>query len=156
MSLAVLTGDEIQYTARITTSRILSVHITVGTRLPAYATSLGRVMLADLPEPPLSELRPLTPRTITDPGRLKAVLDRVRDEGYALVDEELEQGLRSIAVPVRERGGRVVAAVNVAMHSSRRTTAQCVDEVLPELLATAGSIEADLRVAGRFRRVPRA
>ncbi|MEU0032707.1 IclR family transcriptional regulator C-terminal domain-containing protein [Streptomyces sp. NPDC006333] len=156
VSLAVLTGDEIQYTARITTSRILSVHITVGTRLPAYATSLGRVMLADLPEPPLSELRPLTPRTITDPGRLKAVLDRVRDEGYALVDEELEQGLRSIAVPVRERGGRVVAAVNVAMHSSRRTTAQCVDEVLPELLATAGSIEADLRVAGRFRRVPRA
>ncbi|MCX4575585.1 helix-turn-helix domain-containing protein [Streptomyces sp. NBC_01571] len=155
VSLAVLTGDEIQYTARITTSRILSVHITVGTRLPAYATSLGRVMLADLPEPPLSELRPLTPRTITDPGRLKAVLDRVRDEGYALVDEELEQGLRSIAVPVRERGGRVAAAVNVAMHSSRRTTAQCVDEVLPELLATAGSIEADLRVAGRFRRVPR-
>ncbi|WP_393081854.1 IclR family transcriptional regulator C-terminal domain-containing protein [Streptomyces sp. LN704] len=156
VSLAVLTGDEIQYTARITTSRILSVHITVGTRLPAYATSLGRVMLADLPDPPLSGLRPLTPRTITDPGRLKTVLDRVRDEGYALVDEELEQGLRSIAVPVRERGGRVVAAVNVAMHSSRRTSAQCVDEVLPELLATAGGVEADLRVAGRFRRVPRA
>ncbi|MET8407368.1 IclR family transcriptional regulator C-terminal domain-containing protein [Streptomyces sp. NPDC005195] len=156
VSLAVLTGDEIQYTARVTTSRILSAHITVGTRLPAYATSLGRVMLADLPDPPLSELRPLTPRTITDPGRLKAVLDRVRDEGYALVDEELEQGLRSIAVPVRERGGRVVAAVNVAMHSSRRTPAQCVDEVLPELLATAGDVEADLRVAGRFRRVPRA
>ncbi|MEV6528641.1 IclR family transcriptional regulator C-terminal domain-containing protein [Streptomyces sp. NPDC051639] len=156
VSLAVLTGDEIQYTARITTSRILSVHITVGTRLPAYATSLGRVMLADLPDPPLSGLRPLTPRTITDPDRLKAVLDRARDEGYALVDEELEEGLRSIAVPVRERGGRVVAAVNVAMHSSRRTSAQCVDEVLPELLATAGSVEADLRVAGRFRRVPSA
>ncbi|MFD8419829.1 IclR family transcriptional regulator C-terminal domain-containing protein [Streptomyces sp. NPDC059466] len=156
VSLAVLTGDEIRYTARITTSRIMSVHITVGTRLPAYATSLGRVLLADLPEPPLTELRPLTPRTITDPGRLRAALDRVRDEGYAFVDEELEQGLRSIAVPVRDRGGRVVAAVNVAMHSSRRTSAQCVDEVLPELLATAGSIEADLRVAGRFRRVPRA
>ncbi|WP_228120880.1 IclR family transcriptional regulator domain-containing protein [Streptomyces fagopyri] len=154
VSLAVLTGDEIQYTARIATSRILSVHISVGTRLPAYATSLGRVMLADLPEPPPTELRPLTPRTITDPGRLKAVLDRVREDGYAFVDAELEEGLRSIAVPVRERGGRVVAAVNVAMHSSRRTSAQCVDEVLPELLATAGSIEADLRVAGRFRQVP--
>ncbi|MEU1530397.1 IclR family transcriptional regulator domain-containing protein [Streptomyces fagopyri] len=154
VSLAVLTGDEIQYTARITTSRILSVHISVGTRLPAYATSLGRVMLADLPEPPPTELRPLTPRTITDPGRLKAVLDRVREDGYAFVDEELEEGLRSIAVPVRDRGGRAVAAVNVAMHSSRRTSAQCVDEVLPELLATAGSIEADLRVAGRFRQVP--
>ncbi|MFE5137711.1 IclR family transcriptional regulator C-terminal domain-containing protein [Streptomyces fagopyri] len=154
VSLAVLTEDEIQYTARIATSRILSVHISVGTRLPAYATSLGRVMLADLPEPPPTELRPLTPRTITDPGRLKAVLDRVREDGYAFVDAELEEGLRSIAVPVRERGGRVVAAVNVAMHSSRRTSAQCVDEVLPELLATAGSIEADLRVAGRFRQVP--
>ncbi|MER7675147.1 IclR family transcriptional regulator C-terminal domain-containing protein [Streptomyces sp. NPDC096934] len=155
VSLAVLTGDEIQYTARITTSRILSVHITVGTRLPAYATSLGRVMLADLPGPPLPELRPLTPRTITDPDRWRAVLDRVRVEGYALVDEELEQGLRSIAVPVRGRGGHVVAAVNVAMHSSRRTSAQCVDELLPELLTTATAIEADLRVAGRFRRVPR-
>lgn len=154
VSLAVLTGDEIQYTARIATSRVLSVHISVGTRLPAYATSLGRVMLADLPEPPPTELRPLTPRTITDPGRLKAVLDRVREDGYAFVDEELEEGLRSIAVPVRDRGGRVLAAVNVAMHSSRRTSAQCVDEVLPELLATAGSIEADLRVAGRFRQVP--
>lgn len=155
VSLAILTGDEIQYTGRVSTSRIMSVHITIGTRLPAYATALGRVMLADLPEPPLTELLPLTPRTITDPARLKAVLDRVREEGYALVDEELEEGLRSIAVPVRERGGRVVAAVNVAMHSSRRTPEECVAEVLPELRATARRVEEDLWVAGRFRRVPR-
>ncbi|MFK0024929.1 IclR family transcriptional regulator C-terminal domain-containing protein [Streptomyces sp. NPDC090798] len=155
VSLAVLTGDEIQYTGRVSTSRVMSVHITIGTRLPAYPTALGRVMLADLPEPPLTELLPLTPRTITDPARLKAVLDRVREEGYALVDEELEVGLRSVAVPVRERGGRVVAAVNVAMHSSRRTTEECVAEVLPELRATVGRIEEDLWVAGRFRRVPR-
>ncbi|MFE2518170.1 IclR family transcriptional regulator C-terminal domain-containing protein [Streptomyces mirabilis] len=155
VSLAVLTGDEIQYTGRVSTSRVMSVHITVGTRLPAYPTALGRVMLADLPEPPLTELLPLTPRTITDPARLKAVLDRVREEGYALVDEELEVGLRSVAVPVRERGGRVVAAVNVAMHSSRRTPEECVAEVLPELRSTVGRIEEDLWVAGRFRRVPR-
>jgi IclR family pca regulon transcriptional regulator len=153
-SLAVLTGDDIQYTARVAPSRIMSVNVTVGARLPAYATSLGRVMLADLPEPPLPEPAPLTRLTVTDPAELRGVLERVRREGYALVDGELEEGLRSIAVPVRDRGGRVVAAVNVAMHSSRRTPEECVTDVLPQLHATAARIEADLRVAGRFRRVP--
>ncbi|MFD5075782.1 IclR family transcriptional regulator C-terminal domain-containing protein [Streptomyces sp. NPDC058371] len=153
-SLAVLAGDDIQYTARVAARRVMSVNVTVGTRLPAYATSLGRVMLADLPDPSLPALTPLTPRTITDPARLRATLRQVRDEGFALVDEELEQGLRSIAVPVRDRTGRVVAAVNVAMHSSRRTPEQCVEEVLPELHTAATRIETDLRVAGRFSRVP--
>jgi IclR family transcriptional regulator, pca regulon regulatory protein len=153
-SLAVLTGDDIQYTARVAPSRIMSVNVTVGTRLPAWATSLGRVMLADLPERGLPEPATLTSRTVTDPDELRTVLDRVRLKGYALVDGELEEGLRSIAVPVRDRGGRVVAAVNVAMHSSRRTAEECVTEVLPELHATATRIEADLRVAGRFRKVP--
>ncbi|MCX4906284.1 IclR family transcriptional regulator C-terminal domain-containing protein [Streptomyces sp. NBC_00878] len=157
-SLAVLAGDEIQYTARVATSRIMSANITVGTRFPAYATSLGRVMLADIAAtergPFLSSPHALTPQTVTDPVALEATLDHVREAGYALVDGELEEGLRSIAVPVRDRTGRVVAAVNVAMHSSRRTVEQCVDEVLPELAATAGRIEGDLRVAGRFARVP--
>ncbi|MGW5659454.1 IclR family transcriptional regulator domain-containing protein [Streptomyces sp. NPDC003758] len=153
-SLAVLTGDDIQYTARVAPSRIMSVNITVGARLPAYATSLGRVMLADLPQPPLPEPAPLTRLTVTDPAELREVLERVRREGYALVDGELEEGLRSIAVPVRDRGGRVVAAVNVAMHSSRRTSEECLTDILPQLHATAARIEADLRVAGRFRRVP--
>ncbi|MFI1442309.1 IclR family transcriptional regulator domain-containing protein [Streptomyces fructofermentans] len=155
-SLAVLTADEIQYTARVATSRIMSVNITVGTRLPAHPTSLGRVLLADLPPAArhLPELRALTPRTVTDPAALTKVLDDVRRSGYALVDGELEEGLRSIAVPVRDRTGRAVAAVNVAMHSTRRTLEECVGEVLPELSATAGRIEADLRVAGRFTRVP--
>ncbi|GGY93998.1 IclR family transcriptional regulator domain-containing protein [Streptomyces poonensis] len=155
-SLAVLAGDDIQYTARAAATRIMSVNLTVGTRLPAYATALGRVMLADLADPPLPGrgTEPLTPRTVTDPGELRAVLDRVRHEGYAVVDGELEEGLLSIAVPVREYGGRAVAAVNVAQHSSRRTPGECVREVLPELRATADRIEADLHVAGRFRRVP--
>ncbi|KFF94810.1 IclR family transcriptional regulator [Streptomyces scabiei] len=157
-SLAILTGggDEVQYTARVATSRIMSVNITLGTRLPAYATSLGRVMLADLlPEVSLPE-RParLTPHTVTDRRELLAVLERVRGAGYALVDGELEEGLRSIAVPVRERGGRVVAAVNVAMHSSRRSVEECVTEVLPELRDAVGRIEGELAVAGMFRRVP--
>ncbi|KUN98032.1 IclR family transcriptional regulator domain-containing protein [Streptomyces caeruleatus] len=156
-SLAVLTpsGEEVQYTARAATSRVMSVNITVGTRLPAYATSLGRVLLADLPpaERQLGDLAPLTPRTTTDPATLRATLEDVRTRGYALVDEELEAGLRSVAVPVRDRTGQVVAAVNVAMHAARRSVEECVRDVLPALVETAGRVEGDLRVAGRFARV---
>jgi IclR family pca regulon transcriptional regulator len=151
-SLAILVGDEIQYTARVATSRVMSVNIAVGTRFPAYATALGRVLLADAP-PREHELRPLTPRTLTDPAALAAALETVRTRGYALVDEELEAGLRSIAVPVRDRTGRVVAALNTATHVTGRTVAEYVRDVLPELTVAAGAIEADLRVAGRFTRV---
>ncbi|PAZ14575.1 IclR family transcriptional regulator [Streptomyces sp. SA15] len=135
-SLAVLTasGEEVQVTARAAASRVMSVDITVGTRLPAAATSLGRVLLADA-------------------GDAGAPAE-VRARGYALVDEEWEEGLRSIAVPVRDRTGRVVAAANVALHAARRTAEECVRDVLPELTATAARIEADLGVAGRFTRVP--
>ncbi|QOV37752.1 helix-turn-helix domain-containing protein [Streptomyces ferrugineus] len=161
-SLAVLTssGEEIQYLARAATTRVMSVNITVGTRLPAYATSLGRVLLADLrgeggqSTPPGAEpLRPLTPRTITDPAALASALSDIRARGYALVDEELEAGLRSVAVPVRDRTGRVVAAMNVAMHAARRSVEECEREVLPELMETAGRVEGELRVVGRFGRV---
>jgi IclR family pca regulon transcriptional regulator len=157
-SLAVLagSGEEIQYTARVTTSRVMSVNVTVGTRLPSYATSLGRVLLADVPETErvLGDLRPLTPHTVTNEAALARILKEVRSQGYALVDEELEEGLRSIAVPVRDRTGRVVAAVNTAMHVARHTARECVEDLLPELAWTAARIEEDLRVAGRFRRVP--
>ncbi|MEV6784396.1 IclR family transcriptional regulator C-terminal domain-containing protein [Streptomyces sp. NPDC051098] len=159
-SLAVLDGDAIQYTARVATGRIMSVNIGIGTRFPAYAASMGRVLLADLPARERAalltrtELRALTSRTVTDRERLDAVLAQVVRDGYALVDEELEEGLRSLAVPVRDHGGRAVGAVNVAMHSSRRTVDQCLAEVLPALRAAAARIEADLRIAGRFTRIP--
>ncbi len=161
-SLAVLDGDAIQYTARVATGRIMSVDIGIGTRFPAYATSMGRVLLAGLAPDDRTAvlrrtgLRALTPRTVTSLPELGAILARVRDDGYALVDEELEEGLCSLAVPVRDRGGRVVAALNVAMHSSRRTVEQCLTEVLPELLAAAARVEADLHIAGRFTRIPAA
>ncbi|WP_326787207.1 IclR family transcriptional regulator domain-containing protein [Streptomyces sp. NBC_00151] len=159
VSLAVLTGDEIQYIGHVSTRGIMSVHVTVGTRLPAYATSLGRAILADLPKTRATEMPAGTPeavsgRTGTETELFRAELDRVRAAGYALVEAELEQGLRSIAVPVRDLAGRTVAAVNVAMHSSRRTAEACVGDVLPELRATATRVEADLHIAGRFRRVP--
>ncbi|MFF7448428.1 MULTISPECIES: IclR family transcriptional regulator C-terminal domain-containing protein [unclassified Streptomyces] len=160
-SLAVLTapgvsGHEIQYTARVATQRVMSVNLAVGTRLPAYATSMGRVLLAGLPaaQREFGELRPLTSHTVTDPEALTRALDEVRAQGYALVDEELEEGLRSIAVPVRDRSGTVVAALNTAMHTTRRTTAECVRDLLPELRETAARIEGELRVAARFTRVP--
>ncbi|GAA3804254.1 IclR family transcriptional regulator C-terminal domain-containing protein [Streptomyces coacervatus] len=154
-SLAVLSGSDIQYTARVATSRIMSVNIAVGTRLPAYATSMGRVLLADLPEAEREwgPLRPLTRHTITAPAALAHVLEETRARGHALVDEELEEGLRSIAVPVRDRTGRAVAALNVAMHAARHTAEECERDILPQLRATADRIEGDLGVAGRFTRV---
>ncbi|MFJ2743831.1 IclR family transcriptional regulator C-terminal domain-containing protein [Streptomyces sp. NPDC087440] len=157
-SLSVLTGTEIQYTARVATSRVMNVNITVGTRFPAYATSMGRVLLADLPADErarrlaASAPQPLTRHTVTSVEELAEVLDRVRERQYAVTDGELEEGLRSVAVPVRDRTGRAVAAVNVAMHSSRRTAAQVRAEVLPALRAAASGIEEDLAQAGRFTR----
>lgn len=159
-SLAVLDGDDVRYTARAAARRIMTADITVGTRFPAHATSMGRVLLAGLPSAERADrlartrLTPLTPHTVTDPGDLAVLLERARLEGYALVDEELEVGLRSIAVPVHDRAGTVVAAVNVAMHASHRTVEECVERVLPELRTEVARIEADLHIAGRFTDVP--
>lgn len=136
-SMAILTGEDIQYTARVATGRIMSAHITLGTRRPAHATALGRAILAALPS--------------TD---LPPSLAQVRQTGYALVEEELEEGLRTIAVPVRDRTGTPTAAINVAMHTSRRTPAECETEVLPHLRATATRIETDLHTATRFTHIP--
>lgn len=148
-SLCVLDGAEIVYVARVPTRRIMTVAITVGTRFPAYATSMGRVLLAALPPDALDarlragELAQLTPKTITRSDKLRATLGRVAAQGYALVDQELEIGLRSIAVPVRVQG-RVVAALNVSMHASRGSSDAARRELLPPLRATAEAIDADL------------
>ncbi|MEJ8279815.1 IclR family transcriptional regulator domain-containing protein [Pseudonocardia spirodelae] len=158
-SVSVLDGDpaggyDVVYVARVPTSRIMTVTITIGTRFPAWATSMGRVLLAALPPATLrahlDALEPtaLTAHTVTTPGALSAELDRVRADGYCVVDQELEPGLRSVAVPVHDRAGRVVAAANVSTHVSRRDAADLRAEVLPELRACAAAIEADLRTAG--------
>ncbi|GGL43326.1 IclR family transcriptional regulator domain-containing protein [Planomonospora parontospora] len=146
-SLAVLSGDDVVYVARVPTVGIMSVDITVGTRFPAYATSMGRVLLAGLPGERLAAItpRPLTSRTVASAGELAAAVRQAARDGYALVDQELEEGVRSIAVPVRDGTGRTVAAVNVATHAGRATPAGLVDRVLPELRRTAARIEADLR-----------
>jgi IclR family pca regulon transcriptional regulator len=151
-SLCVLDGSEIAYVARVPTHRIMTVAITVGSRFPAYATSMGRVLLASLPAGGLDaylagvELHQLTPKTITRADQLRAALAKIAAQDYALVDQELEVGLRSIAVPVRVQR-RVVAALNVSMHASRGSSDAARRELLPPLRATADAIEADLAAA---------
>jgi IclR family pca regulon transcriptional regulator len=151
-SLCVLDGDDIVYVARVPTRRIMTASITVGTRFPAYVTSVGRVILAHLPDEDAearlarAELKPLTPRTIATPQALRAELRRVRLQGYAVVDQELEEGLRSVAAPVRDRDGEVVAAVNIAVHAGRNSVDSVRRDLLPHLLATVAGIEADLRI----------
>jgi IclR family transcriptional regulator, pca regulon regulatory protein len=156
-SVSVLDGEDIVYVARVPTRRIMAVSINVGTRFPAYATSMGRVLLSRLPEEELEayldrvELRPLSPRTLTSQKRLRAELAKVRSQGWALVDQELEEGLRSIAAPIRDRSGRTIAAVNLSAHASRMSIDEGRRRLLPALLATAERIEADLRVAQAAR-----
>ncbi|MFC8370822.1 IclR family transcriptional regulator C-terminal domain-containing protein [Streptomyces sp. NPDC057239] len=152
-SLAVLDGTEVHYVARAAAQQITSARIMPGTRLPAYATSMGRVLLADLPEADRRERvdasrpRPLTPHTLTSPDALAAALDRVAREGHALVEQELEAGLRSLAVPVRDRDGRAVGAVNIALHAGPEPPEHTRETLLPALRACAARIESDLAVA---------
>lgn len=149
-SLSILEGDEIVYLARSVTKRVMAVGLSVGSRLPAYCTSMGRVLLSALPNAELSAymdrvvLQRRTPRTITKKRALKAELRRVRDQGYALVDEELELGLRSIAVPVVTRTGRVVAAMNTGVHASRVSTKEMIHRLLPVLKNGALSLGRSL------------
>ena len=138
-SLAVLEEDQVLYVARAATSRVMSVSLTAGSRLPAYCSSLGRVLLAHLPQDELdaylarTTLTPKTERTVTDKDKLRAILAQVRRDGYAVNNEELELGLRSIAVPVRGASGRVLAALNVGAHAARVTPERMVEEFLPVL-----------------------
>jgi IclR family pca regulon transcriptional regulator len=153
-SIAVLDGDDVVYVVRVPTARIMTVAISIGTRFPAHATSMGRVMLAALPPRELDRyldreaFEGLTQRTVTDPDTLRRLLAGVATQGYALVDQELEDGLRSIAVPIRDRNDAVVAAINVSVHASRANLDTLRRTYLSELLGTARRIEADLRAVG--------
>ncbi|MGI5129277.1 IclR family transcriptional regulator domain-containing protein [Pseudonocardia sp. CA-107938] len=151
-SMSVLDGADIVYVARVATSRLMTAAITIGTRLPAYASAMGRVMLAARPQEERAQLlaapAALTDRTVTDTAVLARTLDDVAAAGWALVEEELELGVRSIAVPVHDARGAVVAAVNVA---ARPGPVDLVADVLPHLRATVAAIETDLR-SGRLSR----
>lgn len=148
-SLSVLDDTDIVYVARVPARRIMSVRINIGTRFPAYATSMGRVMLAALDQDGLDAylahvgIARLTSHTISSHDELVADLAEVRERGWALIDQELEEGLRSIAVPIRH-GSEVVGAINVSTSTSSRTIESIHQDLLPHLLHAAERISADL------------
>ncbi|MDY0953196.1 IclR family transcriptional regulator domain-containing protein [Stenotrophomonas rhizophila] len=142
-SLGVLDGDDVLYVARAETVRIMSIGLRAGSRLPAYCTSMGRVLLAALPHDTLESylernpLRPRTERTVTRMDEFLDTLERVRREGVALVDQELEIGLRSIAVPVHARSGAVVGALNIGTQAGRISLGVMQSQLLPRLREAA-------------------
>jgi IclR family pca regulon transcriptional regulator len=153
-SISVLDELDVVYVARVPTRRIMSITLAVGTRLPAFVTSMGRVLLANLPDEELEErlerieVVPLTSHTVNDKDALRTILTAVREQGYAATDQELEEGLRSLAVPLRNVSGRVMAAMNVSVHASRASMASLRRDVLPLAQRTARAIEEDLRGTG--------
>jgi DNA-binding IclR family transcriptional regulator len=152
-SASLLDGDDVVYVARVAASRIMTVSINIGTRLPAYATSMGHVLLAGLPTDQLdsylrrTRLEPLTVNTLTAPAALRTELEIVRAQGYSIVDQELEEGLRSVAAPVRDAAGTVIAAVNISTHASRRTLDEVRSDLVGHLRSAAAGIERDLSAA---------
>ena len=153
-SISVLDGQHVVYVVRVPTKRIMTVAISVGTRFPAYATSMGRVLLAGMSPDDLdkylgeADFEAFTARTVTDPDRLREIVREAGRQGYAIVDQELEEGLRAIAAPIHGAGNAVIAAINLSAHASRVSPAAMRAVLLPALLETAGRIEADLRSQG--------
>ena len=149
-SAAVLDGADIVYVARVPATRIMTINLGIGTRLPAHATSLGRVLLAALNEAELcryfesTELKAFTKRTVTSESELRRLLAKVAEREYSLVDQELETGLRSLAVPLRDRAGHVVAAINVGTHAARSPKPEMLRHYLPVLKHTAAAIRDDM------------
>ena len=150
-SASVLDGDDIVYIARASTNRIMSIALAVGTRLPAYCTSMGRIMLAALPDEELAayldRVQPeeLTARTITGKEALRAEILAARERGWCTVNQELELGVRSIAVPLHDAQG-VIGAMNVSVHATRISVDELETTVLAQARECAAAIDDDLRI----------
>jgi IclR family pca regulon transcriptional regulator len=150
-SLATLDRTDIVYIARANVTRIMSIDLVVGSRLPAFCTSMGRVLMADLPVEKLDEFlarvefKRYTVRTVVNAEKLRQILRLVQRNGYCIVDQELESGLRSMAVPIRDSSGRVVAALNVGAHAQRVSIQDLQVRFLPHLTSAA----QELSLAGR-------
>ncbi|MBN9608372.1 MAG: helix-turn-helix domain-containing protein [Actinobacteria bacterium] len=145
----ILAGNDIVYVVRVPGPALMTISVNVGARRPAHLTAMGRALLADLPPDELDnhiqtiQFDQILPRTIIDANQLRTELDHVREQGYALVDQELEEGLIAIAVPVRDRTGRARAAINLSTHIGRKTV-QAMRDLAPQLHATAAEIERAL------------
>jgi IclR family pca regulon transcriptional regulator len=151
-SAAVLEGSDIVYVLRVPTQKIMSINLGVGSRLPAYCTSMGRVLLASLPRAQLvatlgkRPLPRLTRHTVTDPRRLIGLVDTAREQQWCLVSEELEEGLVSLSIPILDRGGHCVAAMNISSQLNRTPPAHMIEHFLPKLKAAAAEISLMLRI----------
>jgi IclR family pca regulon transcriptional regulator len=149
---SILDDGDIVYVVRVPGPAMMTISVNVGARRPAYATAMGRVLLADLPDDEVDryldthELLPILPRTITDRDAFLAELARVRHNGFALANQELEEGLVAIAAPVRDRAGRVRAAINLSTHVGRKSVEE-MQALVPEVQAAARDIEVELRHA---------
>ncbi|WP_413711593.1 IclR family transcriptional regulator [Rhizobium sp. Rhizsp82] len=150
-SASVLDGTEILYIARASQKRVMSINLTPGSRLPAYCASMGRVLLAALPEAEArailarSDLKANTPRTITDPGKLITEFQRVRTQGYAVINQELELGLCSIAVPVENDRGQLICALNIGAPAAHASAEEMVTRYLPLMKETQAALRLVLR-----------
>lgn len=150
-SMSVLDGSEIVYVARVPTTRIMTIALALGSRLPAYPTSMGRVLLSGMADDELddyigrTDFERLTPHTVTDPRLFRSIVMKVRAEGFALVDQELEEGVRSIAAPIRNRRGEMIAAMNLSCHASRVSVDRMLTELKPHLLDAATEINDRVR-----------
>ncbi len=155
---SVLDGEDIVYILRVPASRIVTVSVNVGARMPAHATSMGRVLLASLTDTELdayfatATLQRYLPNTLTSPAALRDELEIVRRNGWAIVDQELEEGLRAVATPIRDRDGHVLAAANLSTNAPRRSLDSLREDLLPKLLATTAAIEEELRISGPHTR----
>ncbi len=150
-SAAVLDGNDIVYIARIPSQhQILTVNLNVGSRLPAYCTSMGRVLLAKLSDTELenflkqSVLKAYTSKTITDPSQLIKAIRQAKTDTYSFVDQELEESLRSLSIPVHNRNGKVVCAINVGMPVGQVEVEQIISDYLPVLKRAAEKAELAL------------
>jgi IclR family pca regulon transcriptional regulator len=147
-SVTVLDGGEIVYVARAVSRRIMSVGLNTGSRLPAYCTSMGRILLSALGEQELqryfkaTKLIRYTDKTLIDEKEIRHVLEQVRERGFCIVDQEREIGLRSVAVPIRSRSGKIIAAMNLSGQSGRLDLRQMREEIRPALQTAAQSISA--------------
>ncbi|GKT14913.1 helix-turn-helix domain-containing protein [Acidovorax sp. SUPP2522] len=149
-SAAVLDGSDIVYVLRVHTHKIMSTNLGVGSRLPAFWTSMGRVLLAGQPDADVVALLPkvprqrLTPHTLLDDDALLAAVRQARAQGWCLINQELEEGLISVAAPLRNRAGQTVAALNISGQANRTSAEMMQTELLPALLKAAEAISRTL------------
>jgi IclR family pca regulon transcriptional regulator len=150
-SASVLEGTDIVYVLRVPTHKIMTISLGPGSRLPAWCTSMGRVLLSGLEDAEVdavlrrSNIESRTPRTVTDRSELRRIVAEVRLRGWALVNQELEEGLVSISAPIRERSGRILAAMNVSGQANRTSPQQMVRRFLPPLRAAADRLTGLMR-----------